>query len=131
MAKSDDDAAAKEAEGAPQGDEQDIQKAVDALPADEQHVFAPDAQQDNREQLANAREVELDRVHAQFDRAEALASVPQKVTDGNETAALETQTGQVPLRDTSEAPSPNELGPHHSTDPDEDPSKINDPVGDG
>jgi hypothetical protein len=40
--------------------------------------------------------------------------VPQKVTDGNETAALATITGQKPIRDESEAPPANELGPHHS-----------------
>lgn len=114
MAK-DDDAVAKEAEGAPVGDEQDIEEAVDAL---------PDAPVDAR---AEAHE----QIDAQHDRAEALASNPQKVIDGNETAALETVTGQKPVRDTSEAPSPNELGPHHSTDPNEDPAKANDPVGDG
>lgn len=124
MAKSDDDAVAKEAEGAPAGDEQDIEQAVDALPDG-------DAQSEHRDALAQARQDEVDRVHATFDRAEALASNPQKVTDGNETAALETITGQKPVRDMSEAPSPNELGPHHSTDPDEDPARANDPVGDG
>jgi hypothetical protein len=58
-----------------------------------------------------ARHAELD---AQLDREDALAAVPQKVTDGNETAALATITGQKPIRDESEAPPANELGPHHS-----------------
>ena len=111
MAKSD-DAAAGEAEGAPKGDEQDIQEAVDDLAAEE--GVAP-----------TAREQELAEVNERHDRAEALAAVPQKVIDGNETAALETQTGQVPIRDMSDAPPPNELGPHHSDDPNEDPAKIN------
>jgi hypothetical protein len=78
-----------------------------------------------------AREAAHAAVDEQHDRAEALASSPQKVTDGNETAALQTITGQVPERDLSDAPSPNVLGPHHSIDPDEDPAKINDPKGDG
>lgn len=85
------------------------------------------------EARAAARQEAHDAVDRQFDRAEA-AAVPgqaQKVLDGNETAALQTLTSQAPERDLSEAPAPNNLGPHHSEDPDEDPAKINDPVGDG
>lgn len=69
------------------------------------------------------RHAELD---AELDREEALASVPQKVTDPNEAAALDTLTGQKPERDMSDAPPPGQLGPHaESVNPVPDPADVN------
>lgn len=68
----------------------------------------------NLEVLKAAQVEDLEAFKAQQERAVALASVPQKVVDGNETAALATITGQKPIRDESDAPPANELGPHHS-----------------
>lgn len=69
-----------------------------------------DAHAQQREALKAAHE----ELKAEFDyrheRAMALLSVPQKVVDGNETAALETITGWKPLRDESDAPPPEPLG---------------------
>jgi hypothetical protein len=73
-----------------------------------------DAQAEHREALKQALDDELAQAQARHDRAMALAAPVQKVTDGNETAALATITGQAPIRDLSDAPPPNELGPHES-----------------
>lgn len=81
-----------------------------------------------------ARKARHDELEAQLDLEEVLAAVPQKVVDGNEAAALETITGQKPIRDTSDAPSPNELGPHEESEnpaPGGDSMKATDPKGDG
>lgn len=65
---------------------------------------------------AAARQAAHDLVDERHDRAEALTSVPQKVIDPNEAAALETITGQKPIRDESDAPPPGELGPHEESE---------------
>lgn len=70
----------------------------------------------NLEAMKAAQAEELEAFKAGQERALALATVPQPVTDGNETAALATITGQKPIRDESNAPPANELGPHHSGD---------------
>lgn len=74
-------------------------------------VGKDDAQAEHREALVAALDEEKQALDAQHDRAMALAAPIQKVTDGNETAALATITGQVPVRDMSDAPPPNPLGP--------------------
>lgn len=66
--------------------------------------------EDLKEQQKLARED----FEAAQERELAMASVPQKVVDGNETAAIASLTGQVPVRDMSDAPPPNRLGPHES-----------------
>jgi hypothetical protein len=76
------------------------------------------------EDLKAVHEEELEAFKARQDRALALASVPQKVVDGNEAAALATITGQKPVRDESDAPPPNELGPHHSGDDSAESEKV-------
>lgn len=69
-----------------------------------------DALADYRENLAKEHEAEHAELQERHDHAMAMASVPQKVVDPNEAAALETITGQKPLRDDSEAPEPAVLG---------------------
>ena len=73
-----------------------------------------DAQAEHREALKAALDEEKAAADARYERALALASPVQPVLDGNETAALATITGQKPIRDMSNAPPPNELGPHES-----------------
>lgn len=65
-----------------------------------------------------AREDAHAAVDERHDRSRALASVPQKVIDANEAAALATVTGNKPPRDTSEAPEadPSILGPNKNGD---------------
>ncbi len=75
-----------------------------------------DARKDEKDARKEARKARMDELEAQLDREEALAAVPQKVIDPNEAAALETITGQVPIRDTSDAPPPGQLGPHSETE---------------
>lgn len=71
---------------------------------------AKDAHAQQREALKRQHE-ELKAAHDEaYKRAEAMLSVPQKVVDGNETAALATITGWKPLRDESDAPEPAVLG---------------------
>lgn len=82
--------------------------------ADAKKNDEPDYHAKNLEALKKAQAEELDAFKAGQERALALATVPQPVTDGNETAALQTITGQKPIRDESNAPPANELGPHHS-----------------
>lgn len=76
-----------------------------------------DAQAEHRAAIRSAHDDNVAQAEAVRDRALALAAPIQKVTDGNETAALASITGQVPVRDVSDAPPPNELGPH---DPESD-----------
>lgn len=71
---------------------------------------AKDALAEHRENLKAAHAEELDAVAARHERELAMASVPQKVVDGNETAALASITGQKPVRDESDAPDPEPLG---------------------
>lgn len=72
-----------------------------------------DAQSEVREGLVAALEENKAQADADHERALAMAAPIQKVTDGNETAALMSITGQRPVRDMTDAPPPNELGPHH------------------
>lgn len=69
-----------------------------------------DAQAEHRENLTAALEEEKEQLDARHERALALAAPIQKVTDGNETAAIASLTGQVPVRDMSDAPPPEPLG---------------------
>lgn len=69
-----------------------------------------DAQAEVREDLTKAHDEVREEMEARLDRAMAVAAPVQKVTDGNETAAIQTLTGQIPVRDMSEAPKPNVLG---------------------
>jgi len=74
----------------------------------------------------DAKQTRRDDLEAQLDRADALASVPQKVVDPNEAAALLTITGQRPIRDESDAPAPGQLGPHsEAANPVGDPADVN------
>lgn len=73
-----------------------------------------DPHEKRMDDLKAAQAEELEAFQAQQERALAMAAVPQKVVDGNETAALASITGQKPIRDESDAPPPNELGPHES-----------------
>lgn len=80
------------------------------------------------EDLKAAQAQELEAFQAQQERALALAAVPQKVVDGNEAAALLTITGQKPVRDESDAPPPNELGPHESGEDSPEAEKVDEQV---
>jgi hypothetical protein len=79
-------------------------------------VEAKDAKASERENLEATRKQAHDDLDAQLDRQEAMAAVPQKVIDPNESAAMETITGQAPIRDMSDAPPPGQLGPHEESE---------------
>jgi len=73
-------------------------------------VTGNDAQAEHRANLEKDLAEEKEAMDARHERALAMAAPVQKVTDGNETAALATITGAVPVRDLSDAPPPAELG---------------------
>lgn len=73
-----------------------------------------DPHEQRKAELQEVLDQEKADMEARHERALAQVSVPQKVIDGNETAALASITGQKPVRDMSDAPPPNRLGPHES-----------------
>lgn len=70
-----------------------------------------------------ARVAALENVHERFDRAEAMAETPQRVTDVNEAAALRTYSDPPPVRNVpaelDAAVTDDTLGPKVSTPDDE------------
>lgn len=94
--------------------------------ADKKKDKEPDLHEQRVADAEQARQDAHDAVDERHDRAVAMASVPQKVTDANEAAALLTITGQKPERDLSDAPPPGQLGPHmESVNPVDDPADVN------
>lgn len=76
-----------------------------------------DAQAEVRAAIKESVEEAKALAQAEADRALALAAPIQKVVDANEHAAMLSLTGQLPVRDMSDAPPPGRLGPHTDENP--------------